>query len=205
MTNWTKGHLSELALETWAAREADPHDLEELESHIQACPACRAKATEWRGLFLALASLKDVELSNSFEDKVMEQVRIPSPQVAGVPAWVAKVAQRAPRIAAGVVGAWTLMIVGAAAWLQKTVDVPPAALLAQFLNSAKELLLAGAIEVATFLQLSGFIDWLTEVTGTVPGLGVAGAAALMTALSSLAIWTLYRVTRDEPPRVDAHA
>ena len=205
MTNWTKGHLSELALEMWAAAEVEAHELQELESHIQACPDCRAKAAEWQGIFLALASLRDVEPSNTFDDRVLEQVRIPTEQVVGAPAWVVKVARRAPRIAAGVVGLWTLSVVFGAAWLQKTVDVPPAMLLARFLNDAKELLLAGAIKLGAILHLSGFLDVLAEVSDTVPGLGVAGAAALVTALSCLAIWTLYRVTKYEPPRVDAHA
>jgi hypothetical protein len=51
MTNWTNsGHLSELALELWVANEAEAHDLPAIESHLASCPACRAKAAEWRGL-----------------------------------------------------------------------------------------------------------------------------------------------------------
>jgi hypothetical protein len=205
MTNWTNGHLSELALESWAAGEAEAHDLPELENHVQACPDCRVKATEWRGLFLALASLRGAEPSESFHDRVMKEVRIPTEQVAGAPAWVVKVARRAPRIAAGVLGLWTLGIVGAAAWLQKTMDVPLPMLLARLLNDAEDALWAGAIKLGAILQLSGLLDGWPEAFANVPGLGVAGVATLVSTLSGLAIWTLYRVTKYEPPRIDAHA
>ena len=97
MKNWTKtGHLSEMALEAWAAGEAEAQALQAMDNHIQACSDCRVEAAEWRGVFLALSSLRGVEPSASFDDKVMEQVRVPaaSPaQPAGTAAglWVSTV------------------------------------------------------------------------------------------------------------------
>ena len=206
MTTWTsRGHLSELALELWAANEAEAHDLQAIDSHLQACPVCRAQAAEWRGFFLTLASLRGVEPSRSFDDRVMRQVRFPAPKRAEVPALAVRLAHRAPRIAAAVIGAWTLTVVGGAAWLQKTVDVPLALLLARFIEQMKGYLIGAAIDAVAYLHLSGLAEWWAEFSDSVPGLGVAGALALMTALSGLAIWTLYRVVGYQPPRVDAHA
>jgi len=206
MKTWTsKGHLSELALELWAAHEAEAHDLQAIDSHLQACPACRAQAAEWRGFLLTLASLRGVEPSRSFDNRVMQQVRIPAPKRAEAPVLVVRLAHRAPRIAAAVIGAWTLSVVGGAAWLQKTVDVPLALLLARFVGQMKEYFIGVAIDVVAYLHLSGLAEWWSEFSNSIPGLGVAGALALMTALSGLAIWTLYRVVGYQPPRVDAHA
>jgi predicted anti-sigma-YlaC factor YlaD len=206
MKTWTsKGHLSELALELWAAHEAEAHDLQAIESHLQACPACRAQAAEWRGFFLTLASLRGVEPSSSFDEGVMRRARVPAPKRAEAPALVVRLAHRAPRIAAAVIGAWTLCVVGGAAWLQKTVDVPLALLLARFVGQLQEYLIGVAINVVAYLHLSGLAEWWSEFSSSIPGLGVAGALALMTALSGLAIWTLYRVVGYQPPRVDAHA
>jgi len=206
MKNWTnKRHLSEMALEAWAAREAEDQELQAMDSHIQACSACRAEATEWRGLFLALSSLKGAEPSSSFDRKVMEQVRLPAEVPAPAQAWVHRVARTAPRVAAVVIGAWNVTLIGAAAWLQKTVDVPPAMLAARFLDFARDWVVSAAIRVAAFLHLSGFVETWTRATETVPGLGIAGALVLMTLLCGLAIWTLHRVTGYQPPRVDAHA
>jgi anti-sigma factor RsiW len=206
MKNWTtNGHLSELALELWATNEAEAHDLPAMDSHLANCPACRAKAAEWRGFLLTLASLRGVELSASFDESVMQRVRIPTPARAEAPGLLVRLAHRAPRIAAAVIGAWALTLVGAAAWLQKTVDVPLALLLARFASYAREMLIAAAIDVVAYLHLSGLLNWWSGLDDSIPGAGLAGALALMTALSAFAIWILYRVVGYQPPRVDAHA
>jgi anti-sigma factor RsiW len=206
MKTWdSNGHLSELALEMWAAGEAEAHELQAIDSHLKACPACRTQGAEWRGFLLNLASLRGVEPSASFDDSVMERVRLPVRAPAPAPALVVRLAHKAPRVAAAVIGAWTLGVVGAAAWVQKTVDVPLAMLLGRFFGYAREQIVAVVIRAAAYLHLSGLADWWSEIGNTVPGLGVAGALALMTALSALAIWTLYRVVGYQPPRVDAHA
>ncbi|MGD8866181.1 MAG: hypothetical protein PVI01_01090 [Gemmatimonadales bacterium] len=205
MTNWTNsGHLSELALELWVANEAEAHDLPAIESHLASCPACRAKAAEWRGFLLTLASLRGVEPSRGFEQRVMQHVRIPAPKRMEAPGLLVRLAHRAPRIAAAVIGAWALTLVGAAAWLQKTMDVPLALLLARFSSYAWEQLIAAAIEVVAYLHFSGLAEWWSGLGDSIPGVGLAGALALMTALSLFAIWVLYRVVGYQPPRVDAH-
>jgi hypothetical protein len=206
MKNWNKtGHLTEMALEAWAAGEAEAHELQTMDGHIQACSDCRAEATEWQGLFLALSSLKGAEPSASFVQNVMEQVRLPAASSAQAQAWVHRVARKAPRIAAAVVGAWCLTLIGAAAWIQKTVEVPPAMLTNRLFNYLGDWLVAATLKAAAFLHLSGLADSWTRVTDAVPGIGIAGAIVLMTVLCGLAIWTLYRVIGYQPPRVDAHA
>ncbi|MGD8699373.1 MAG: hypothetical protein PVJ43_08790 [Gemmatimonadales bacterium] len=206
MKTWTtKGHLSELALELWAANEAEAQDIQAIDSHLRACATCRAQAAEWRGFFLSLASLRGVEPSSNFDDRVLRRVRIPAQKRAEVAPLAVRWAQRAPRVAAAVIGAWTLTVVGGAAWLQKTVDVPLALLLARFVGQLKEYMVGAAINVVAYLHISGLAEWWSDFSNSIPGLGVAGALALMTALSGLAIWTLYRVVGYQPPRVDAHA
>ena len=73
MKNWTtEGHLSDLALERWAAGETEAHETGAIQGHLETCEACRAQETEWQGLFYALASLEPVEPSASFDTAVME-------------------------------------------------------------------------------------------------------------------------------------
>lgn len=206
MKNWTtNGHLSELALELWAVNEAEAHELPAIESHLATCPACRAKGAEWRGFLLTLASLRGVEPSGSFDDSVMQYVRIPAAKRAEAPGLLVRLAHRAPRIAAAAIGAWALTLVGAAAWLQKTVDVPLALLLARFAEYARDRMILAAIDVVAYLHISGLAEWWSRFSESIPGTGFVGAVALMTALSIFAIWILYRVVGYQPPRVDAHA
>ncbi len=96
-------------------------------------------------------------------------------------------------------------MVGGAAWLQQTVDVPGSILLARFFSNARELLLAAVLKLGAILHLSGLADAWTELVETVPGSGVVIAGGLITVLSGLAIWTLYRVTGYKPPEANAHA
>lgn len=200
----TSGHLSELALELWAANEAEAHDLPAIDSHLAACPACRANAAEWRGFLLTIASLRGVQPSGGFDDRVMQHVRVPAARRAEAPGLLVRLAHRAPRIAAAVIGAWALTLVGAAAWLQKTVDVPLALLLARFTSYARQQLIAAAIDVVAYLHFSGLAEWWSGLSDSIPGMGLTGALALMTALSLFAIWVLYRVVGYQPPGMDAH-
>jgi predicted anti-sigma-YlaC factor YlaD len=205
MKIWTsEGHLSELALEMWAVAEAETHQLQAIDGHLQACSACRSQAAEWRSLFRALASLRVPEPSASFDEQVMERVRLPvEPRAAS--AWLPRLARRLRPVAVGAAALWTVGVIGGAAWLQSRLDIPAALLLTRLIDGTKELLLAVAIQVGAILQLSGLAELWADVTAKVPGLGVAGALALMTAMSGLAIWTLYRVTSYQPSKVDAHA
>lgn len=206
MKTWTSnGHLSELALEMWAAGEAGAPELQKIRSHVQACPECRARTAEWRGLFLALSSLRGAEPTPSFDRRVLDRVRLPVPDEVDAPAWIATIARRAPRIAAAGIGAWLIALVFGAAWLRAQLDVPAGLLLARLAGSLRELLLASAIKLGVFLQVSGLTDWWTEFSDSVPGPGVATAVALVIALSGLAIWMLHRVTGHQTPRMNAHA
>lgn len=206
MSNWTsEGHLSELALELWAADEAEAQELQAMDGHVQACPACQAREAEWRRLFQALASLQVAEPSPAFHGRVMARVRLPVGARAAAPHWLPRLARSLRPVAVSAAAAWTVAVVGGAVWLQGQVNVPAGILFARFLNQAKELLLAALIKLGAILQLSGVADSWATVVETVPGPGVVVAAALVAVLSGLAIWTLYRVTGYQPPRVNAHA
>lgn len=206
MSNWTsEGHLSELALEFRAAGEAEARELQAMDSHVRACPACQAREAEWRGLFQALASLQVAELSPAFDDRVMARVRLPVRAGTALLGWMPRLVRGLRPVAVATAAAWTAAVVGGAVWLQSQVNVPAGILFARLLNQAKELLLAALIKLGAILQLSGVADLWATVVETVPGPGVVVAAALVAVLSGLAIWTLYRVTGYQPPRVNAHA
>lgn len=205
MKIWTsEGHLSELALEMWAAAEAEAHELRAIDGHLQACARCRAQAAEWRGLFLALSALRGAEPSPSFDERVMQRVRRPAAARTN-PAWLPGLARRLRPVAVAAAAAWTGLVIGGAVWLQSRLDASLTALLARLFSGAKALLLAAAIDLDAMLRLSGLLERWVDLSAGVPGLGVAGALALMTALCGLAIWTLYRVASYEPSKVDAHA
>ncbi len=198
MKIWTsEGHLSELALELRATGEVGGAELEGLDAHVAGCPACRAGLAEWRGLLLALAALRDVEPSSSFDAAVLEQVRRPA---AAILLWRPRLARRLRRAAMGAAAAWVAALAGGAAWLGSRVDVPATVLLARFVNGVQELLLGTVIKVGAILHLSG----LTDLWAELPSPTLAGALATLAALSALAVWTLYRVTGYQPSEVNAH-
>jgi anti-sigma factor RsiW len=204
MKKWTiEEHLSELVLERRAAGEAEADELQATDSHLQKCPACRAFEAEWRELFVALASLPALEPSRSFDDAVMARVRAPARQA--IRTWVPTLARRLRPVAVGAAALWTSAVIVGVAWAQTWLDIPAGVLIAQLLAQAKQLALAAAIKIGAILHISGLADFWTQLTETVPGPGIAVAVALMTVLSGLAIWTLYRVAGYQPPRIDAHA
>ncbi len=206
MKIWTsEGHLLELALELRAAGELPVHELQAIDSHLEGCPACRAEDARWRRLFHTLATLQAVEPSASFDEAVMARVRLPERAETVVTARIPALVRRLRPVAVGAAALWSVAVVGGIAWLQSVVDVPSSVLVARLLNSARELLLAAVLKLGAILQLSGIADAWGELVDTVPGSGVVIAGALVTVLSGLAIWTLYRVTGHEPPEVSAHA
>jgi hypothetical protein len=206
MTIWTfEGHLSELALEHRAADEVSANELQAIDSHIEGCAACRAEHARWRRLLHTLATLQAVEPSVSFDDGVMARVRLPEPAETVGAGRLPSLLRRLRPVAAAAAAVWTVALVGGAAWLQQTVDVPGSMLLARLFSNARELLLTVVLKLGAILQLSGLADAWTELVETVPGSGVVIAGTLITVLSGLAIWTLYRVTGYEPPEANAHA
>ena len=205
MKKWTlKGHLSERALELLVADEVDREEIQGMRAHLQGCPACRAREADWREMFHALASLREVEPSPSFDERVLARV-VRTGATAGFGAGWREIARRLRPVAFGAAAAWCAIVAGSAAWVIARVDVPVGVLLTRAISDARQLLLAAVIEVGTFLHLNGMVDLWNRMAEAVPGPGFAGGAALMTALSALAIWALYRVTGYEPPRIGAHA
>jgi anti-sigma factor RsiW len=202
MKNWTsKGHLTELALELRAAGETEAAELQATDSHLQACPECRAREAEWRRLFHTLASLPALEPSASFDDRVMARVRVPAMAKAPAP-WLVRWVRP---VVLGIAASWAVVVIGGGAWLNRQLDVPAGALVARLFSQVGDLALAALIRLGTFLHLSGLADTWSRFIETVPGQSVALAAALMAVVSGLAIWTLYRVISYQPPEAEAHA
>lgn len=205
MKKWTiKGHLSEHALELLTADEVDREELREMRGHLQGCPACRAREADWREMFHALAALRDIEPSPSFDERVLARV-VPTGAKAGSAAGWRRLASRLRPVAVGAAAGWCALVAGATAWVVARVDLPAGVLLTRAISDARALLLDAVIDVGAFLHLNGVIDLWNRAAETVPGPGFASGAALMTALSGIAIWALYRVTAYEPPRIGAHA
>lgn len=204
MKNWTSdGHLSELGLEVLAADEAARDDLRAMEAHLAACPGCRAREHEWRELFSSIAALREVEPSTGFDARVLARVRPVGARARAI-GWRA-IARRLRPAVIGAAATWAAAVAGGAMWLFSRVDVSAGVLLARAAAGARDGLLAATIEVGAFLHMTGLIDSWKHLAAMVPGPGVAAAAALMTALSCLAIWMLYRVTGYQPVRIQAHA
>ncbi len=82
------------------------------------------------------------------------------------------------------------------------VSIP--ALLGSLVGGTRDLLVGAAIKLGTLLEITGLSAAWSRLAETVPGPGVAGALALMTLISGLAIWMLYRVTAYQPSGIDAH-
>lgn len=205
MKNWTtEGHLTELALGQSVAGELAAADLQAATSHLQACQACRARESEWRGTFLALASLQGAEPSPGFDDRVMELVHIPVPAPSAAPSLMPRTVRRLRRLAVAATTLWTAGLAGGAAWVHFRLDVGPGALLARLLASVQEVALAGAIELGTLIELSGIPETAAGAIQAVPGTGLVAALGGVAALSGLAVWTLYRVTEYQPSRVNGH-
>ncbi len=193
-----------MALERRAAGEAETRELQAIDSHLQTCPECQARQAEWREIFLALARLEPVEPSPAFDDRVMARVRQPAPVAASAPPWWQKLTRRLRPVAVGATAAWGGVVAGGAIWLVAQVDVPATALFARFFDYSTKLAWAGVVKIAVFLELSGLADAWTAAAGAVPGPGVLSAVALMTAVSGLAVWTLYRITGHQPSGMNAH-
>lgn len=204
MKNWTpEGHLTDVALELRAAGEAEAPELRLSDSHLAACPACRAGAADWSRLIRALQSLPPLDPCASFDDQVMARVRV-AVQAKPAAAWLPKLARKLRPVALGAAAVWSAAVIGGGLWLGGRIELPAAAFVAGGLTFIKQLLWAGVLRLGAFLHLSGLIDLWADVVEAVPGPGVLSAVAVMTAVSGLAIWTLHKVVRYEPSGVDAH-
>lgn len=205
MKEWTtEGHLSELALEMWAAGEAETHEPGAIRSHLEACPACRAREAEWRGLFHALASLEAAEPSAAFDDAVMAHLRLPGEEEVAAAAWLPRLARRLRPVALGATAIWTAAVLVGTAWVQTRLDLPLTTVLTGMLAYLRQLTLEALIRVAAFLHLSGLGELWSQAS-QLSGPGVLAAVALMTSISGLAIWTLYRVAGTPTSKDHANA
>lgn len=201
---FSEGHLTDTALELRAAGEAETRELQAIDSHLQTCPECQARQAEWREIFFALAQLEPVEPSPAFDDRVMARVRQPAPVAASAPPWWQKLARRLRPVAVGATAAWGGVLAVGAVWLVAQVDVSATMLFARLFDYSTQLAWAGVVKIAAFLELSGLADAWTAAAGAVPGPGVLSAVALLTAVSGLAVWTLYRITGHQPSGMNAH-
>ncbi len=204
MKTWTpEGHLTELALDARAGGEADAHELQAIDGHLEACSACRAHEGGWRRLIHALESLPALETSPSFDDHVMARVRATA-EATPAAAWLLKLGHKLRPVAIGAAGVWSTAVVAGAFWLGGRVDIPATALVSRGVGFTTELVWAAVLKIGATLQVSGFFQLWARVVDLVPGPGVISAVAVMTAISGAAIWTLYRVVGYEPSRIDAH-
>lgn len=203
-TRFSEGHLTDTAMELRAAGEAEARELQAIDSHLQVCPECQARQAEWRELFFALARLESLEPSPAFDDRVMARVRQPVRVPAAAPARWLKLARRLRPVALGAAAVWGGVVVGGTVWLGARMDVSAAAVIARFFNYSTQLAWAGVVKIGAFLELSGLGAAWTTAAEAVPGPGVLSAVAFMTAVSAIAIWTLYRLTGYQPSGMNAH-
>lgn len=203
MTNWnTEGHLTDLALELLAVGEAETQELSVINGHLAECKPCRARSADWRDFIQTFESVPPLEPSPAFDDRVMERVHVAAAPARA--AWVPKLARRLRPVALGAAAAWSAIVIGGGLWLGSQAEIPAAALVARGIGFVTNLAWAGVLEVGAAIHLSGVLDLWARAVQAVPGPGIVGAVAVMTAVSGLAIWTLHRVVGYQPSRIDAH-
>lgn len=200
------GHATDLGLELLATDELRGRERTALEAHLHDCVRCRARAVEWQQILTALATLPPLEPGFAFDESVMARVRLPAARkAAGTPGWASGLTAQMRRLALGTAALWSAVVLAGAVWLTTRLEVSPSEIASGFLGEAVRLLWAGIIKIGATVHLSGLVDAWTRAEQLVPGPGFLSAVAVMTALSGIALWLLYRVSASEPVRINAHA
>lgn len=207
MSYWTNDrHISDLGLQLHASGELETGEVRPIREHLHACSHCARRAASWGELLRSLTALRSLEPGPRFDEAVMARIRLPATaQATRLPAWIPKVARQARRLAIGTAAVWSAAVIGGLAWLVTRTDVSGSEALSSALAYAIGLLWAGVVKLGAVLHLSGLLDAWRQAEQTVPGPGILSAVALMTAISGLALWTLYKVVDQKPMRVKAHA
>ncbi len=72
-------HPADETLEGWADGVLDRTEREAVGSHLERCPLCRARASEWQELLGALEALPAPEPGPALRSRVLEELRRPAP------------------------------------------------------------------------------------------------------------------------------
>lgn len=84
-----------------------------VDSHLTYCSKCQTEVAEFRSLFAALGSLPAFEPTAGFADRVMQNVRVRQPVLAGVSAWLDRVTPQSTRGWAAAAAVFALPVMGA--------------------------------------------------------------------------------------------
>ena len=72
-----------------------------VEAHLAGCPRCRDEVAELRSVFTALSEVPRFAPSLGFADRVMADVRVRQPAVAGAAAWAGRLERLVPQSTRG--------------------------------------------------------------------------------------------------------
>jgi anti-sigma factor RsiW len=192
-------HPSSERLEALVEGTLDEAEQVVLNSHVVGCPRCQSELEEWRSLFVALASLPQMEPSVQFADHIMAAINLPLP----LPARVASIFRRfVPKskttwTLATIFLALPIIVTGAfAAWViaQPWLTLEGLLVFGYTRASAATIALASylgreLITSAPAVLVSNGVQKLMAIAG-VGQLGIIIAA--FATLTLLSVWVLYR-------------
>lgn len=206
MNYWTdEGHLTDLALQLRTSGELEPTERRAANDHLGRCEMCRGAEAEWMSLFHRLEALPTLEPRPGFEDAVMARVHVPALTAARAPGWAPTLLRRTRQLVVGTAALWCAALAGGVTWFLVGSNASVSELAAGIVNYGAGLLWAAVIRVGAVLELSGLTRLLGGLKDAIPGYGVLGGIALMTAVSGLALWMLYRLIEYKPVMVRTNA
>ncbi|HEX6308577.1 MAG TPA: zf-HC2 domain-containing protein [Longimicrobiales bacterium] len=188
-----------------------------LESHLVACPACQARAEEWRALFTVLDGLPQYEPAVGFANRVMAHVRV-APRSAWQH-WTERANALVVRVAPKTNFGWSLAVAllalpvilggGVISWLVSRSYITPQTLLGYTRDSVVEGLQGfGSMVIGAALQTDVAAWLVANVGGFISSAGVTGVGAVLGAVGAatlLSIWVLYRNLFRSPSRESDYA
>lgn len=188
MRNDRDQHLSDKLLERYADADLAGAARASADGHLAACPACRARLSEWQSLLLQLSTLPQLAPAQEFAERVLSRLVVGAAAAPGkaarravrVPAW----ARRLVPAAAGAGALWTGGVAAALFWLYRRAGATPGEILTWAGGQLREAFWGVIVRVAEVITLSGV------GTYAVPLLLLW---AIFGAFATWGAWTLYRL------------
>ncbi|MBI4514089.1 MAG: zf-HC2 domain-containing protein [Gemmatimonadetes bacterium] len=191
MRNDRDQHLSDELLERYADADLAGAARASADRHLAACPACRARLSEWQSLFLQLSALPQLPPAQGFAERVLSRLVVGAAGAAAAPGKAARRAVRVPGwarrlvpAAAGAGALWTGGVAAALFWLYRRAGATPGGILTWAAGELRDAFWGGIVRVAEVITLSGV------GTYAVPLLLLW---AIFGAFATWGAWTLYRL------------
>lgn len=183
-----------------------------VDSHLSHCAECQTDVAGFRSLFTSLERLPTFAPTDGFADRVMANVRVRHPVLAGASAWLDRVTPDSTRGWAAAAAVFALPVIGATilvGWLLSQPGVSAQGLWTLTTVMAEDAVVGASQWVWAQLSSSVLAVWAAravELLGTV-GRGEIGLALVMFAtLTAGSIYVLYQnLFRTQQQRRIEHA